>query len=390
MKMQSLPFLVSCLLLCSFSAAQMSTLPAAQAIAELPGPPKNPPIFSQMTVIMQGGLQYQNTVDLKGPVASAEREEAQSPSQSPNAYHTKTAFVFDDHERLIERTDDNSIGGSTTTNVWVNGKLQSQDVVHHRHNGKLPDSNWNEWQKWSYDKDEHLSGFKAGRDKEEMNDYVNFKYDSEGRCLGYEMYAETLTEISYVGNKITLSRSQKFQRRKFFEQVQIVDDKKRVVDLRVSDLSGNELKLWYHVTFKYDDKDRVIEQDTEPFKLGSGDDYSPMPGKLIVEYHDEKHSGEQKFYDTEGKLALHTIFEFDHDGVFTKLRVLGDSGKEQMGDEIFHDPQSSKLTTRPGQVEWEVVYDDHGNWTERRRWFTPADGSPRIMTRAIRQNITYR
>jgi hypothetical protein len=390
MRRQSVQFLVGCLLLCGFSAAQMSTLPAAQAIADLPGPPKNPPIFSQMTVILQGALQYQNTVDLKGPVASVERAETQSPNQSPYPYNTKTAFKFDDHGRLVERIDENSLGGSTTTNVWVNGRLQSQDVSHRRKNGKLPDSNWNEWQKWSYDKDGHLSEFKAGRDKEEMNDYVNFRYDSAGRCLGYEMYAETLTEIAYVGNKITLSRVGKFQRRKFFEQVQIVDDKNRVVDLKVSDLSGNELKLWYHVSFKYDDKDRVIEQNTDPFKLGDGDDYSPMPGKLIVEYHDEKHSGEQKFYDTDGKLDLHTAFEFDRDGIFTKLRVLDASGKEQMGGEIFHDPESHKARTRPGQVEWEVVYDDHGNWTERRRWFTPADGSSRIMTRVIRQNITYR
>ena len=93
----------------------MSTLPAAQAIADLPGPPKNPPIFSQMTVILQGALQYQNTVDLKGPVASVEREETQSPNQSPYPYHTKTGFKFDDHGRLVERIDENSLGGSTTT-----------------------------------------------------------------------------------------------------------------------------------------------------------------------------------------------------------------------------------------------------------------------------------
>jgi len=101
----------------------------------------------------------------------------------------------------------------------------------------------------------------------------------------------TLTEISYTGNKITLSRLQKYRRGKFFEQVQVVDDKKRVIDLKVSDLSGSQLKLWYHVTFKYDDKDRVVEQSTDPFKLGSGDDYSPIPGKLVVSYDDEKHRG---------------------------------------------------------------------------------------------------
>jgi hypothetical protein len=197
-----------------------------------------------------------------------------------------------------------------------------------------------------------------------------------------------VTEVSYAGNKITTSEMQKYQRSKFFEQVQIVDDNNRVIDLKVSD--SVPLKSWYHVTFKYDDKGRVIEQYTDPFELGSGDDYSPIPGKLAVEYDDEKHSGEQRFYDTDGKLVLHTKFEYDRNGIFTKLRVIDASGKEQTGEEMFVDSQSHKTSTRPGSVEWEIIYDDHGNWTERRRWFTPVDGSARIMTRMIRQNITYR
>jgi hypothetical protein len=42
---------------------------------------------------------------------------------------------------------------------------------------------------------------------------------------------------------------------------------------------------------------------------------------------------------------------------------------------------SHHITNDPGN--------DHGNRTERRRRFTPADGSPRIMIRVIRQNTTY-
>jgi hypothetical protein len=370
----------------SFAAAQMSTLPAARAIAELPGPPTNPPIFSQMTVIMQGGLDYQDTVDMKGPVSGVERQ-VTNPQQSSRPYR-KTTLKFDDDGRLIKRVDEEPLGVSTTINVWANGRLQSQTVSHHRSDGKLAD--WDEWQRWNYDKDSRLSDFHAGRDKQELlNDYVNFKYDSQGRPLGYELYAQTLTQIAYEENKITLSRFQKDQGRKFFEQVQLVDDGKRVIDLKVSDLSGGQLTQWYHVKFKYDQKGRVVEQNTDPFKLGSGDDYSPLPGKLVVEYNDEKHSGEQRFYDIDGKLVLHTTFTFDRDGIFTRLRVLDASGKEQTGSEIFVDPQY-KSSTRAGNIEWEIIYDDHGNWIERRRWFTPADGSPRIITRLIRQNIIYR
>jgi len=385
MRRLSLLCLSSFVLLPGLSIGQMSTLPAAQAIADLPGQPKNPAIFSQMTAIWQGGLQYRNTADVKGPVVSVEREETQSPNQNPNPYHATTAMKFDDDGHLIKSTYEDSLRVSTTINVWENGKLQSQNVTHHSKSGKSSDSN--EWRRWTYDKDGRLSEFKVGRDGQATNDYVNFKYDAKGRTLGYEFYAQILTEISYAGNKITLSQLRKYLRHKFFEQVQTVDDKGRVIDLRVSD--GNPSKLWYHVSFKYDDKGRVVEQSTDPVKLGSGDDDSPIPGKLVVNYDDERHSGEQRFYDTDGKLALHTTFEFDRDGILTKLRVLDASGEEQTGSEIFVDPPH-KSSIRPGNVEWEIIYDDHGNWTERRRWFTPADGTPRIMTRLIRQTITYR
>ncbi len=369
------------------SVGQVSTISAAKAIAALPSPPKNPPIFSQMTVILQGGLQYPDTAELEGPVVSAEREENQQLAQNQNPFHRKTTLKFDESGHLVNRIDEDELGVYTTTYIWENGKIQKQDTVHHRNDGKFVD--WTDWSRWTYDKNGHVSGFQSGRDKATSMDLVDFGYDANGRLLGYEVYAQEVTEISYIGNQIITNGFVKYQHRKTSEQIQAVDDKGRVIDLRVSDMTGGKLTPWYHVAFKYDDKGRVIEQRTDPFKLGSGDDYSPLPGRLTVEYDDEKQSGEQKFYDTDGKLALHTKFGYDRDGVLTKLHVIDSSGKEIAGGETFVDAQH-KSTTRLGNVEWEVIYDDHGNWTERRRWFTPADGSAKIMTRLIRQKITYR
>jgi hypothetical protein len=368
----------------------MSTLPAAKAIADLPGPPKNPPIFSQMTVILQGSLQFENTVDVKGPVAEVHRQEAQLPGQNPNPYHTSTTLKFDDQERLIKRIFENSLATSTLTNVFRDGKLQSQTVDNHSAN--RGDSQ--EWQRWSYDEHGRLSEYRAGQDKEERNHYLNFKYDSNGRLLGYEYrqsgaeWPFNFTEVTYSGNSVDESTFDE-QRRKIYEQVQVVDGSNRVIDLKVSDRNDGPLKLWYHVTFKYDEKGRVVEQNTDPFKVGDGDDASPIPGKLVVQHDDEKHWGEQKFYDPAAKLIFHARFQFDRDGVPTKFVIFDSSGKEMTGSETFVDAKYVS-TARPGSVEWEVIYDDHGNWTERRRWFTPADGSPRIMMRLIRQTITYR
>jgi hypothetical protein len=383
-------FVLCFLLLCSFAGAQMSTLPAAQAIAELPGPPKNPPLFSQMTVILQSGLDFENTIDIRGTVAEVQRID-QPQAQNQNGERRITTIKFDDQQRLVKRIYEDKLGTTEMTNVFGDGRLQAQTVQYHSPNH----GDWEEWQRWTYDEHGRVSDFRAGRDKAEWNHYLNFKYDAQGRPLGFEYVDSKIggppvfTEISYTGKTITSSRFGE-NRNKFFEQVQLINDQNRVIDLKVSDLSGGELKQWYHVKFKYDAKGRVTEQVTDPFKLGDGDDYSPIPGKLVVQYDDEKHSGEQSFFDTDGKLVLHTAFGFDHDGMLTRLRVLDASGKEQTGGETFLDPRPHKLSDRPGGVEWEVKYDDHGNWTERRRRFTPADGSPRIMTRIIEQKITYR
>jgi hypothetical protein len=279
------------------------------------------------------------------------------------------------------------MGTSTTTLEWVGGRLTSTSTKHQGKNGKTSDVE--EWRKWSYDDHGRVLEFRAGRDKEQTQWFVNFRYDAKGRLLGYEDKAVTLVAISYSRNRVTLSKREKYNRQKLFEQVQTLDANGRVTDLKTFAMKGGQLKLRYHVAFKYDQQGRVIEQDTDPFKLGDGDDDAPLPGRLIVSYDDEKRTGEQKYFDASGNLSLHARFQFDCDGVPIKFHVLDSSGKEKVGSEMFID-SNRHSTIRAGYLEWEVLYDEHRNWTERRRWFAPADGSPRMMTRIWKQAITYR
>jgi hypothetical protein len=166
-------------LMCGVAFAQLTTIPAAKAITELPGPQKNPPIFSMMTAIWQGGLQYEDHVNIKGPAAKVIREEDQTPEDSPNPFHHKSVLTFDEQKQLIERVDEDSMGVATTTLQWVYGRLESMSTTHHRNDGKIPD--WDEWQKWSYGNNGGVSEFRAARDKEQMNHFVNFRYDENGR-----------------------------------------------------------------------------------------------------------------------------------------------------------------------------------------------------------------
>ena len=73
----------------------------------------------------------------------------------------------------------------------------------------------------------------------------------------------------------------------------------------------------------------------------------------------------------------------------TKQQVMGADGQQLDSDRgIWTDPKTHKK--HPGTYAVEATYDDHGNWTALQSWFTPADGGERILTRSIKQTITYR
>jgi hypothetical protein len=197
----------------------------------------------------------------------------------------------------------------------------------------------------------------------------------------------TRTGYSYSGRTVTY---EEFDHKPhvFFQRVQVVDDQNRVIDLRVSEDSDGKLKLWYHTTFRYDDLGRVVEQNTDPYDFGEGDDYSPLPGKVVTKFEGE--TKDVKYFDPARKLMLHSVSQLDRDGIETSMKIFDGKGKEKTGSEIFIDSKTHESSERPGSIAWEVIYDEHGNWTERRRWFKPAGGSDRILVRVIRQTIKYR
>jgi len=69
-----------------------------------------------------------------------------------------------------------------------------------------------------------------------------------------------------------------------------------------------------------------------------------------------------------------------------RVAVVYDDKKGTEG--VWLDPKTHK--THAGEFALDATYDDHGNWTELRSWFTPADGGNRILTRSIKQTISYR
>lgn len=144
------------------------------------------------------------------------------------------------------------------------------------------------------------------------------------------------------------------------------------------------------MAFSYDKQGRVIEQQTDPYKFGSGDDYSPLPGKVVTRYDDANHLREQKFYSPEGHFSYHSIAVLDRDGNILSVQRFSTVNAKPPGSDPIFNQLTQMAETPAGKTEWEVSYDDHGNWTERRKWLTPADGSARKLLQTIRRTIRYR
>jgi hypothetical protein len=372
---------------------QMSSLSGYKAISDLPGPPKDPTI-SAVTPLWQGVLQQENVLALSGPVTEALREDVIPEGSAPAPGRRTTTLKFDNENHLIENTYRDALGKTKTVNVFQNGKLQSQTTKHRGIDRKFPD--WQEWQTWSYDTKGRLSDFRDGQDQAEYNHYLNFKYSPGGRPLGYEYRPSgadgpsTYTEFRYERNKVTMVRFGQ-NRRIGFEQIYVLDPSNHVIEHSISDAGrSGTLKLWYHTTFKYDDQGRLTEQTTDKYNYAPGDvDSEPPPGRIVIQYDDKKHTGEQDFYSPEGKLLVRSLAEFDAHGYVTKMQVLDADGNEVKSTKgIWVDPKTRK--EHSGTFTVEATYDDHGNWTTLQSWFTPDDGGDRILTRSIKQTITYR
>jgi hypothetical protein len=380
------------IVLASYCTAQVSSLAAAVPLAAIAGPPKNPTI-SAVTPLWQGVLLQEHIEELSGPVTEARREYVIADGAALNPTRGTTVLRFDSDGHLIERMDQDSSGTITTTSVSQNGKIQSQTRTRHHADGRFPD--WQEWwRKWSYDTNGRVSEFRAGSNNKENNHFLNFKYDAEGRLLGFE-YRQggsdkpfSFTEFKYEDKTITADQFDE-NHRKIFEQLQVLDGSRHVIELSISDMNNGALKLWYHTKFKYDEQGRLIEQNTDQYNYAPGDvDSEPPPGKIAIQYDDRKHSGEQGFYDLDGKLLLRVIAEFDAHGYVTKTEAFDATGKQPQGsEETWRDPKTHK--THSGKYVSDAIYDDHGNWTELRSWFVPADGGDRILTRSSKQTITY-
>jgi hypothetical protein len=375
--------------------------PTKVAIADVPGPPKSPPFYSQISLILLGDHEMQPPLPApKGPVEEVQWEQSRVVPSEPEKGLVLVRSIdvkYDAQQHEIERIDAEGNSPykswSKTTSVYRDSRLQSQETQ--RFGGGRPPGPV-QWRRLSYDGAGRISELRSGTGSSLENHYLNYRYDSIGRLLGFAYRqgekdeAFSHTKIEYNG---VLVRTETIhdQFGSSGALAQVLDNTGRVVDVRYSEEGPEPDKpRLFHAAFKYDEQGREVEQITDPYTPQSGDDSEPVPGKVAVRYDDNKHSREVEYTAPDGKQALHVISQLDRNGAVCSLRSFDADGNEYQTSDSLPDPKTHTLKKRDGRSEWAIVYDEQGNWTERRRWFTPADGSSRVMTQMVRQMVRYR
>jgi hypothetical protein len=362
------------------------------------GPPSNPLFFSIKGAIWVGGLD-DAAPDPKGVVQKLTWEQLQVLPEQANegmVVKRRLSITYDGDGHELERRDEDPYYKLEfrTVSDWQNGRLISReyDSLQRPSVSSEPKMMPTLLRQWHYDDGGRLAEFDEHNEFSEKR-YL-YHYDANGRLTGSDCKKGTdascgRTEVKYSGGKIETTTYDESGKTTGLE-TQNVDDNGRVVDCSSSYLKNGVLTSSYHVAFRYDAQGRVVEQTSGSYEPGSNHDYIPLPGKVLVVYDDGKHTIEWKYYDRTGKLAIHWLGESDVQGTLLALNKLDPNGKVITQSQSIFNPRSRKLEARRGSVSLEINYDDHGNWTERKRWFTPADGSSKILMRVVQQTITYR
>lgn len=228
------------------------------------------------------------------------------------------------------------------------------------------------WSYWTYDQAGKLVDYRRGKDEELQNHDTNFKRDRQGRLVSFEYRQGAKDELldrtefrySSDGRTIDLILYDKYGA-EIRSTTEIQDDQGRVISavLRRQDWKTKKPKAPIKVTFRYDAKGRLLEQDTAPYDVEkSGGEFELPPGKVLVTYDDAKNTKTTSAAGEEGALALTVTYSEKHE----MIAIAGGSDE-------------SKVNLR-----LECTYDAHENWTACRLL---SDGA---VTKIWRRSIVYR
>ena len=227
-----------------------------------------------------------------------------------------------------------------------------------------------------YDKSGKLIEYRRGGGDQIQNHDTNFRRDAQGRLITYE-YRQgpkdelfSRTELRYSADGKTVDFTQYDAAGAVTQsRTQTVDDQGHVVMAVIRDWEWRtkQMKTPLKVTFRYDGKRRLIEQDTDAHEFDkSGSEGELPPGKISIVYDDVKGTKTTSYSGVEGLLALAVT-------------------RDASGATIGFVGRTKGMTLDTGI---HCTEDNYGNWTKCQQ-IVRTGGVDRVE-KMWRRTITYR
>jgi hypothetical protein len=344
-------------------------------------------VVSLLTLVGEQNLIENPAATLSGTVESMFWEQVRidrSPSGDDKEIVVRSRLTkYDAANQAIEVSEQQN-GETRSTNSYENGLLVSTRGRRFNPAGKQVGDEF--WRTWKYDAAGRLLETKRGRG-ESLDNHLVSTYDASGRLRQREIRQGVSDALVFTELYVYSDKPATVQRRNLAAQTGMVRDTEK---LRLNE-DGTVAELWntadgYHVRWKYDDRNRVIEQLTDPYTQPGGCDDCPLPGAIRTRYDDS--TREQTFFEPGGKAVLRRVTRFEKDGSIASIRFETPAGANP-ADAPDLNRVVSAVVPQGGEQHVVTTWDDHGNWTEKKVVFLPRTGAP--ITRFIyRRKITYR
>lgn len=350
------------------------------------GAEPKPEIVSLLTIVAEQDQVENPEATLNGNVESVFWEQLRvdrGPSGEEKEVLVRSRLTKYDADNRVVEVAEHQQGETHSTNTYQNGLLVGTRGRTFNKDGKQIGEEF--WQDYQYDAAGQLVDLKRGRGQKLQNHYVS-EYDTSGRLIRREIRQGEPDAIVYTEEYLYTGIPATIQRRILSPQKGARDS----VKFRLDEL-GNIAELWstednYHVRWKYDSQNRVIEQTTDPYAPPAGCDGCPLPGVIRTSYQD--HVRRQIFLAPSGTAVLERITTWERDGSIASIRyVRPDGATPQEASDLNR--IVSAIIPQGADRRVETTWDDRGNWKEKLEIFQPTVGAS--ITRFIyRRTITYR
>ena len=152
--------------------------------------------------------------------------------------------------------------------------------------------------------------------------------------------------------------------------------------------SGEVLR--YRIHTSYDDKGRPLAVETIEFNATPGVyiTHSPVPGKVIYVYDDEKMTKSVSSYNATGVLTGRTIYAYDEKGGEIGRRELNADGSSKY-QEISWYQNNQLVRGLRGDSVTRIDYDAHGNWINKTYFLAQQSGEPEAYRSEFRTIVYY-